>query len=133
MPGRISALVVVGLLALVAVGCGGGDTAAMEVPGPPADVSIPQSDTPPADAAASQGNDSGSATATPTATPDSSTGASTDTGASTGTDTGTTTDSGGGTAAPDTSTDSETNDTPPPDGSDAQQFEDFCAQNPGAC
>ena len=31
------------------------------------------------------------------------------------------------------SPDSATNDQPPPAGSDAQQFEDFCAENPGAC
>ena len=30
-------------------------------------------------------------------------------------------------------TDSATTDQPPPAGCDAQQFEDFCAENPGAC
>ena len=50
-----------------------------------------------------------------------------------GTDSSGTTDSGGGTAAPDQS-DAPTADTAPPEpGSDAQQFEDFCSQNPGAC
>ena len=29
--------------------------------------------------------------------------------------------------------DSPENDTPPPAGSEAEQFEDFCAENPGAC
>ena len=29
--------------------------------------------------------------------------------------------------------DSPTNDTPPPAGSEAEQFENFCDQNPGAC
>ena len=29
--------------------------------------------------------------------------------------------------------DSPDNDTPPPAGSEAEQFEDFCAENPGAC
>ena len=29
--------------------------------------------------------------------------------------------------------DSPTNDTPPPAGSEAEQFENFCAENPGAC
>ena len=29
--------------------------------------------------------------------------------------------------------DTANSDSPPPAGSDAQQFEDFCAQNPGAC
>ena len=29
--------------------------------------------------------------------------------------------------------DSPENDTPPPPGSEAEQFENFCAENPGAC
>ena len=41
--------------------------------------------------------------------------------------------SGGGTAAPETEADGPTHDTAPPEGSEAEQFEDFCAQNPGAC
>jgi len=147
MPGRIAALAVAGLLALVVAGCGGGDETAMQVPGPPADVSVPQSDTPPteasgssqdsasgsgsnssnSDSSSSDSSSSNSGTTDSSATGD--TGTSTD---STGT-TGTTTDEGGGTAAPNTGGDSATNDTPPPEGSDAQQFEDFCAQNPGAC
>ena len=146
MSGRIAALAVAGLLALVAAGCGGGDETAMQVPGPPADVSVPQSDTPPAEAAGSAQDDSSSGdnnsssddSSSDSSSSDSSTDSSAtgDTGTSTG-DTGTgtgTADPGGGTAAPDTGQpDSATNDTPPPEGSDAQQFEDFCAQNPGAC
>jgi hypothetical protein len=143
MRGRIAALATAGLLALVATGCGGGDETAQQVPGPPADVSVPQSDTPPTEAAgssqdSSSGNDSNSSNdssddSTSSDSTDSS--ATGDTGTSTG-DTGTgtgTTDEAGGTAAPDTGDDSATNDQPPPEGSDAQQFEDFCAQNPGAC
>ena len=38
----------------------------------------------------------------------------------------------GGTEAPSTD-DSATTDQAPPAGSDAEQFEDFCAENPGAC
>lgn len=37
----------------------------------------------------------------------------------------------GGTQAP--PADTQGNDTPPPANSPAQRFEDFCAQNPGAC
>ena len=37
---------------------------------------------------------------------------------------------GGGAAAPQ---DTETNDTPPPSGSPAERFEQFCEENPGAC
>jgi hypothetical protein len=35
--------------------------------------------------------------------------------------------------APEQTPDSPTNDTPPPAGSEAEQFENFCAENPGAC
>ena len=38
----------------------------------------------------------------------------------------------GGAEAPSTD-DSATTDQAPPAGSDAEQFEDFCAENPGAC
>jgi len=34
---------------------------------------------------------------------------------------------------PEQTPDSPENDTPPPAGSEAEQFEDFCAENPGAC
>ncbi|MGH2979136.1 MAG: hypothetical protein ACRDLQ_05815 [Solirubrobacterales bacterium] len=39
-------------------------------------------------------------------------------------------DGSGGTQAPE---DSEQNDTPPPSGSPAERFEQFCQENPGAC
>lgn len=35
--------------------------------------------------------------------------------------------------APEQAPDSPENDTPPPPGSPAEQFENFCEQNPGAC
>ena len=128
---RLTAIIAAGLLALAGAGCGSGDSLAPEVPGPPADVVLPQSTVAPAsgDANAGSGDQDSSAdegtTDEGTTTPD-------DTG-STG-DTGTTTpDTSGGTTAPDAEADSPTNDTPPPDDSEAQQFEDFCQQNPGAC
>jgi hypothetical protein len=143
---RITALVVCGVLGLAAAGCGD-DKAAPEVPGPPADVTVPQSDTSHADAAGaaqdssgtdstssgdSSSSDSGTATdSSPTPEPTATPTPDGDTGASTGTNTST--ETGGGTEAPGTAPDSPTNDTAPPDGSSAQQFEDFCAQNPGAC
>jgi hypothetical protein len=135
MRGRITALLTAGLLALVAAGCGGSDTPATQVPGPPADVTVPESSNPPGSGSGSGSDSSSSATPTATSTPDSGTGGTSgDTGTTTGsTGTGTTGDANGGTAAPDTGTDSASNDQPPPDGSNAQQFEDFCAQNPGAC
>ena len=39
---RITALVATGLLALAAAGCGGGEELAPQVPGPPAEVKVPQ-------------------------------------------------------------------------------------------
>ncbi len=132
-------------LAAGAAGCGGSELDYQEVPGPPADVAIPSDSGSSGDAAS---DDDASATPTPSATaepggttaPDDQSGATgiaptagTDTGA-TGTS-GTTdaagTDSGGAPAPAED--DSASNDTAPPAGSDAEQFEDFCAQNPGAC
>ena len=131
---RITALVAAGLLVLAVAGCGSDDSLAPEVPGPPAEVKVPQSAQSPADAAAAQGSDENDGTSTDdSATGDDSTD---DTGADAApttapSDTGT--DQGGGTAAPEAEADGPSNDTPPEDGSNAQQFEDFCAQNPGAC
>jgi hypothetical protein len=135
---RITAFLAAGLLGLAAAGCGGNDDLAPEVPGPPADVVIPQSAEAPGAAASNEsgstdgttdesGEDTGSGTTgdTGTTTPDTSGGAAAP-------DT-TTPDASGGTTAPDTTADGPTNDTPPPEGSNAEQFEDFCAQNPGAC
>jgi hypothetical protein len=135
---RITAFIAAGVLAVAAAGCGGGDEIAPEVPGPPADVALPDATVAPTsdeNADSSGTSDSSSSTDEGTtdegttdesATPDAS-GTTPDTGAATPDS------SGGGAAAPDTSADSPTNDTPPPADSEAQQFEDFCAQNPGAC
>jgi hypothetical protein len=134
---RLSALLAVGILGLLA-GCGGGDASAPQVPGPPAAMVPAESGQSPTDAAASAQNrkDDSSSSSSDTSTSSDST-SSTDTGStdtgSTDTGTGTTGDTSGGTAAPDTGEDSATNDTPPPADSNAQQFEDFCAQNQGAC
>ena len=136
-----TALLCTAAFALGVAGCGGSELSYQEVPGPPTDVAIP-SETVEAGGTASAGAD---ATPTPTATaepgsttaPSDQSGAtgtapSTGTGtASTGTGTDTGSDSGGATAP--AQDDSATNDTAPPAGSEAQQFEDFCAQNPGAC
>ena len=85
---------------------------------------------------------SGSATPTPTPTATAESGTTAPSrpvrptrrpraGTDTGTDDAAGTDSGGTTAP--AQEDSPAEDTPPPAGSDAEQFEDFCAQNPGAC
>jgi hypothetical protein len=130
---RSLALLATVLVALAVAGCGGSDELAPQVPGPPADVTIPDAGvTPSGDAAQEDGSSSDEtqdpdATETPeaTAAPE-GTG---DTGAAAP-------DTSGGTAAPEEpapAEDGPTNDTAPPEGSNAQQFEDFCAQNPGAC
>ena len=125
-------------LAAGITGCGGGEIDYEEVPGPPVEVSIPSETV--------EAGNSADADATPTPTPTPEPGSTTapddqsgDTGAAPSTGTGTAstgtdtsgTDSGGATAPAEE--DSATNDTAPPAGSEAQQFEDFCAQNPGAC
>ena len=128
---RLTAIIAAGLLALAAAGCGSDETLAPEVPGPPADVVLPESTVAPAADEDADSADEDSATDEDSSTDDTTTpddtGATGDTGATTP-DT-----SGGGTAAPDAEADSPTNDTPPPEDSEAEQFEDFCAQNPGAC
>lgn len=132
---RLSALIAVGILGLLA-GCGGDNSAAPQVPGPPAAVVPAESgDSPTEAAAAAQNRGDNSSSSTNSDSSTSSDSSSTDTGSTdTGsTDTGTTGDASGGTSAPDTGEDSATNDTPPPADSNAQQFEDFCAQNQGAC
>jgi hypothetical protein len=131
---RFRALLVAALLALALAGCGSDDDLAPQVPGPPADVTIPDAGVSPSgDASQDSGDSTDESTQDPNAeeTP-------TATAQPEGTgDTGTTTpDTSGGTAAPEAQAPAEdgpTNDTAPPEGSNAQQFEDFCAQNPGAC
>jgi hypothetical protein len=127
---RLTAILASAVLVLAA-GCGGGDDVAPEVPGPPADFAVPEATVEaPADEDATATDEDAttddSATDEPTGTTE-ETAPSTDTGAA-APDT-----SGGGTAAPEEPADGPTNDTAPPEGSEAEQFEDFCAQNPGAC
>jgi hypothetical protein len=135
---RISAILAAGLLAVAAAGCGGDDSATPQVPGAPANMTIPDSGESPAEAAAAaqdRNSDDTSTSDSDSSTTDDST-STDDTGTTGSTDTGTGDTSAGadgGTAAPDTGEDTAGNDTAPPAGSDAEQFEDFCAQNPGAC
>jgi hypothetical protein len=140
----LALLVAVLLLALVA-GCGGGDEIAPQTPGEPASMPIPEAAEPPGGSSAdeqaeddpatpedeSATPDPDAATEDPTTTepPADETGAAEpppETAAAPE-------DTGGGATAPPTEADGPTNDTAPPAGSDAEQFEDFCAQNPGAC
>jgi hypothetical protein len=128
---RITAIIATALLALAAAGCGGSDELAPEVPGPPADVVLPEATV----AAAAEGEDAAAEdedATTDEGTTEDGTAAPEETAP---TDPGTTAPetSEGGTAAPETEADGPTNDTAPPEGSEAEQFEDFCTQNPGAC
>jgi hypothetical protein len=120
----------IALLCLTLAACGGAsDATVQEVPGPPAKLTV-------------QGGDALAPKATATATPDASateTPVATSTPAANTAPQGTTQNDttaqtapqgtqGGGAAAPDGSAQA----TPAP-GSDAQKFEEFCQQNPGAC
>ncbi len=138
-----TALLISAVLALGAAGCGGSEVEYDEVPGPPASVPIPNDTSTLEGSGDSSASGDASATPTPeaTAAPDSQSGdAGTNTAATTEpaapttdgtTDTGATTDSGGSTAPAEQ--DGPSNDTAPPAGSEAEQFEAFCAENPGAC
>ena len=126
---RLTAILAAGLLGLA--GCGGGDEIAPEVPGAPVDFAVPE-------ATVQASADEDAAATDDAATTDEDATTTDDTGTTEETappaDTGTTPDpSGGGTVAPEAEPDGPTNDTAPPEGSEAEQFEDFCAQNPGAC
>ena len=121
--------------ALAFAGCGSDGDLAPQVPGQPAGVELPDGEPVPGGADGAAGDD--------TATGD--TGTTDDAGATDETTAPTdqsgaatapasnevTADSGGATTAP--ATDGPTGDTPPPAGSEAEVFEDFCTQNPGAC
>jgi hypothetical protein len=128
------------VLALAAAGCGSSEDQVPEVPGPPAELSVPHVKNAP--------NISASATPTPSATPTATPGAATGTSGTTGTTgttgstgttggttagTGTTGGTGTGTTAPATQQDSAANDTAPAAGSAPQKFEQFCQENAGAC
>jgi hypothetical protein len=125
---RSTLLVTVLALALAAAGCGSGGSDVPEVPGPPAELTVPH-----VKGAADLSED---ASATPTPTPSAD---ATETPApATGTTGSTgTTGTGGTTAATPTPTvqqqDSASNDTKPADGTPPQQFEQFCQENAGAC
>jgi hypothetical protein len=117
-------------LTLAITACGGSTVAYQPAPGEPVDLSVPGTGealapqvTPTPTPTATQTPEAGTADAAPTPEADSGTGT---------TQAAPQTDTGGGNQAP-ADPDSATNDQPPPAGSDAQQFEDFCAENPGAC
>jgi hypothetical protein len=112
------------VLTLAVAGCGGGQATVEEVPGGPVQLTTPGgAGLAPAATATPGATATASPTATTTGASSSSTGTTTQPTASSDTSTGA---ANGGTQAPAATA------TPAP-GSNAQQFEDFCAQNPGAC
>lgn len=110
-------------------GCGGSQVEYQEVPGAPAEITLPESE--PAedaaaedDAAADEEAPADEATPEPTATPTPAADADTD---------GTTDESTTQAEAPAAAEDGPASDEPPVPGTDAERFEDFCEQNAGAC
>lgn len=129
MPRRLRLAAPFIALALIVAGCGGSKVVVQEVPGGGVNYPVPGGGAelnPAATATATA-----SATATPAAT---TTGASTGTTSTTQQSTSTTTGStNGGTQAPSSSSATGAATATPAPGSSGQAFEDFCAQNPGAC
>ena len=115
-------------LSLILAACGGNTVTVQEVPGDPVNLSVPGS----AEALAPEPTPTPTATAAATETPAPGTAQATPTPAAGTTQTTPQADTGGGTEAP-AGEDAATTDQPPPAGSDAEKFEDFCAENPGAC
>jgi hypothetical protein len=126
---RSTLLFTVLAFALAAAGCGSSASDVPEVPGPPAELSVPH--------AKGAADLSQSASSTPTPTP--SAGATETPTPATGTtgSTGTTGGTGTSTAATPTPApqqqDSASNDTSTSGGTPPQQFEQFCQENAGAC
>ena len=124
------------LIVLVLAGCGGQQVVVNNVPGGPVDLKVPGN---------GQGFAAAKATATPSATPSetpaddqaqTSETPAAGTTSETAPPTGTQTDPNSGGAAEAPATDDSggggTGEAPDP-GAGKQEFEDYCAQNPGAC
>ena len=134
-PLRTLLTAVLAIASLAAAGCGGGQVSADEVPGPPPALTVPTDSELGGGAADDAAEDSGTADESSDSADEGADTGTTDEGA---TDPSTTApaDESGGAAVPEATAapeDSAANDTPPPAGSEAEQFEDFCAQNAGAC
>jgi hypothetical protein len=133
---RSTLLVTVLALALAAAGCGSGGSDVPEVPGPPAELTVPHVKGAPDISASATPTPTPSAGATATPTAASGTTGSTGSTGTTGT-TGTTGGTGTSTAATPTPApqqqDSASNDPSTSGGTPPQQFEQFCQENAGAC
>jgi hypothetical protein len=132
---------IVAVFALAVAGCGSDGDVAPQVPGPPAGVTLP--DGTPVPGASPTATAEDGTTTEEGATGDEATGGATggaeatpapDQSGAVGTAPAAgeaPAGSGGGASAP--TADGPGNDTAPPAGSEAEVFEDFCTQNPGAC
>jgi hypothetical protein len=116
-------------LALTVAACGGSKVTVQEVPGGAVNLSVPGGGAALNPAATATPGATASATPTATTTGATSTGTTSTSDQSASTTTGS---ANGGTQAPSTSSTGAATSTPAP-GSPSQQYEDFCAQNPGAC
>jgi hypothetical protein len=119
-------------LALVVAGCGGSKVVVQEVPGGAVDLGVPGGGAALNPAATATPTPTVSATPTATTTGASSSGTTGTTSTSQQSASTTTGSTSGGTQAPSTTSTGAATATPAP-GSPTQQYEDFCAQNPGAC
>jgi hypothetical protein len=120
---RTTLLLPVLVLALVAGGCGSSEDEVPEVPGAPAELTVPHQK------GAADLSEDASATPTPSASAEATATPTADSGTTGSTGTGTST---AATPAPATQ-DSPTTDTAPPAGSAPEKFEQFCQENAGAC
>jgi hypothetical protein len=128
---RTSLLALIGaVLALAAVGCGGGEVAADEVPGSPPALTVPSDN----DIGGGSSNSSSNSGSGSDASGDEEADGETGTAEPTPTPT-VEPDASGGATVPEATAEPDTaaNDTPPEAGSPPEQFEDFCEQNAGAC
>ena len=116
------------VLGLGISGCGGSQVEYQEVPGDPAEITLPDRTPAAADDAA---EDDAAAEETPTPAPTETPAAEGATGATT--EEGAADETAAAEETPAATEDSATTDEPPVPGSDAERFEDFCEQNAGAC
>ena len=130
-PKRLAAPIVALISVVALAGCGSNKVVVQEVPGEPAQLTVPGSGSSLAPSVTP--TPTAEATDTPDAADTQSTTPNTDQAQGTSDQTQTNADgTTGGTETPNTD-DSATTDQPPPAGSPADKFEDFCAESPGAC
>jgi hypothetical protein len=120
------------IILLALAGCGGSEVVVNNVPGGPVDLKVPGN----AQGLAPRATATATPSATATETPTDGTAEAAPTAAAGATqppaDTGTTADPNGGAEAPATDDGTGTGEAPEA-GAPKEDFEDYCAQNPGAC